>query len=123
MKIRIKGNSIRYRLTKTDITNLDADGSVQETTDFGSTQLVYALRQSSNTKTLSASFDGHNIVMSIPESWAREWFDTDRVGFEGRVPLSNGDTLHLLLEKDFKCLDETIEDQSDNYDNPLAAQS
>jgi hypothetical protein len=26
----------------------------------------------------------------------------------------------LLVEKDFVCLDNTIEDQSDNYPNPLA---
>ena len=28
--------------------------------------------------------------------------------------------LYILIEKDFKCLDNTIEDQSDNYPNPLA---
>jgi hypothetical protein len=33
--------------------------------------------------------------------------------------MENGKELFLLLEKDFVCLDETIEDQSDNYPNPL----
>jgi len=42
---------------------------------------------------------------------------TDKVGFE------NADgKLHLLVEKDFVCLDEVAEDQSDNYPNPLAKQ-
>jgi len=44
-----------------------------------------------------------------------ELINTDRVGFE------NHDAgLHLLVEKDFVCLDEVNEDQSDNYPNPLA---
>ena len=40
---------------------------------------------------------------------------TDKVGFEGK----QGD-LVLLVEKDFTCLDNAEEDQSDNYPNPLA---
>jgi len=32
-----------------------------------------------------------------------------------------GVQLHLLLEKDFVCLDNTAEDQSDNYPNPNKA--
>ena len=42
--------------------------------------------------------------------------NTDRVGFEETVS-----GLHLLVEKDFTCLDSIEEDQSDNYPNPLAA--
>jgi hypothetical protein len=34
------------------------------------------------------------------------------------MPLGNGQSLKLLLEKDFVCLDHTDEDQSDNYPNP-----
>jgi hypothetical protein len=41
--------------------------------------------------------------------------DTDKVGFEN----TDGE-LHLLVEKDFTCLDNVAEDQSDNFPNPLA---
>ena len=44
-----------------------------------------------------------------------ELLDTDRIGFENRY-----EELHLLVEKDFTCLDNVGEDQSDNYPNPLA---
>ena len=44
-----------------------------------------------------------------------EWADTDRVGFENKA-----NNFYLLVEKDFKCLDNVEEDQSDNYPNPLA---
>jgi len=51
----------------------------------------------------------------MPEAMADEWLVTDRVGFEY---YENG--LSLLIEKDFKCLDNVAEDQSDNYPNPLS---
>ena len=36
--------------------------------------------------------------------------------------LGNERKLFLLFEKDFKCIDgEVLEDQSDNFENPLAA--
>jgi hypothetical protein len=69
---------------------------------------------------MSATIFGNKITMQIPESLAKEWVETQKVGFEYNQELPNGDKLCLLLEKDFKCLDENItEDQSDSYDNPL----
>ena len=41
-------------------------------------------------------------------------------GFQHKQALSNGKELFLLVEKDFVCLDNTFEDQSDNYPNPNA---
>ncbi len=42
--------------------------------------------------------------------------NTDEVGFENEQG-----KLFLLVEKDFTCLDNVSEDQSDNYPNPLAS--
>lgn len=42
------------------------------------------------------------------------------VGFNNKMPLDNGEHLFLLVEKDFVCLDNTFEDQSDNFPNPNA---
>jgi len=40
------------------------------------------------------------------------------VGFNAKMPVAENGSLYLLLEKDFVCLDETTEDQNDNYENP-----
>ncbi len=50
----------------------------------------------------------------MPELMANEWSNSEQVGFE-----YNKNGLYLLVEKDFKCLDNVAEDQSDNYPNPL----
>lgn len=122
MKIRIKGNSIRLRLTKTDVDHFGKEGKVEETTRLGTVDFGYVLQRSEDVSHLSASFNDGRIVMYVPAAWADEWINTDRVGFDSHVPVGSGSEggLYLLLEKDFKCLDETSEDQSDNYDNPLA---
>lgn len=118
MKIRIKGNSIRYRLSKTDVALLTADGYLEECTSFGTATFRYALQRSADTEALSASYQDHKITVQVPAALLQDWADNSVVGFEARQPLAAGDSLYLLVEKDFKCLDDTTEDQSDNYENP-----
>jgi hypothetical protein len=114
MKIRIKGNSLRYRLTKSDISNLAKHGHIEEHTCFGEQTLSYAL-QSRARGNLSAIFENNEITVFIDTEMIKEWAASERVGFE-----YNNDGLYILLEKDFTCLDNVAEDQSDNYPNPLA---
>lgn len=119
MKIRIKGNSIRIRLTRSEVDRFGKDGLIEEHTQFGPSQLAYALKQQPQ-ESMSASFENNTVTVVMPAKWAEEWINTERVGYEYTMPLPNGEELYLLVEKDFVCLDNTTEDQSDNYPNPLA---
>jgi hypothetical protein len=116
MKIRIKGNTLRYRLTKSDVSALGTNGYLQEKTDFAGRPLYYSLK-STGEKELSASFMDNNITLFVPNKMVVELTNTDTVGFENECG-----QLKLLVEKDFTCLDNVDEDQSDNYPNPLALQ-
>jgi hypothetical protein len=114
MKIRIKGNSLRYRLTKSDVYRLSQEGYLEDKTDFGKRELIYVIQKTTDTE-LSAFFNDNVICLQIPGTMITELASTDCVGFEGREG-----NLHLLVEKDFTCLDNVDEDQSDSYPNPLA---
>jgi len=118
MKIRIKGNSIRYRLTKTEVETFCKTGLYKETTDFGHSVFSYVLKAKKGIDSLEASFGENTITLYLTEKKQLEWAASDRVGFSGTMDLPNGKQLLLLLEKDFACLDNTTEDQSDNYPNP-----
>lgn len=118
MKIRIKGNSVRFRLTQSEVKQLSETGSVQETTEFGAHTFQYRVQLMKGIQNLQASYTQNEITLSIPETDGKSWFLTKTVGFEHEMPLPEGKKLHLLLEKDFACLDNTSEDQSDNYPNP-----
>lgn len=118
MKIRIRGNSVRYRLTQSEVKQLSQTGKLSEATCFGANTLWYNLEAKEGIETLQASLEGSTITMYMPIQDAREWYDIDRIGYENTVALTPETGLFLLVEKDFACLDHTNEDQSDNYPNP-----
>jgi len=114
MKIRIKGNSLRYRLTRSDISALAIDGSLNEQTDFIGKSLIYALTTTQK-DVMTAEFIDNTITLYLPKIMLDKLVNTETVGFN-----NNTGKLILLVEKDFTCLDNVAEDQSDNYPNPLA---
>ena len=119
MKIRIKGNSIRYRLTQTEITNFGKNGMLEEKTEFvNGESFYYSLQKKEGIAGLEASFSGNRISIFVPEEIANKWTTTDVVGFDTKMNIGDGKELLLLIEKDFVCIDHTFEDQSDNYPNP-----
>ncbi len=121
MKLRIKGNSLRIRLTKTEIANFGERGLIEDRTEFiNGTDLVYTLLRKPGIDQLEAGFSENRITVWVPEKIAGEWTTTDIVGFENKMDMGNGKHLFLLIEKDFVCLDTTFEDQSDNFVNPNA---
>jgi len=112
MKIRIKGNSIRYRMSKPDVEQFLRLGYLEETVDFGKQNLVYAIEKYNEPK-LCACFEQNKITLFMPEHMAISWQAPESVGFSGYYH-----KLYLLIEKDFQCLDNVAEDQTDNYPNP-----
>jgi hypothetical protein len=120
MKIRIKGNSIRIRLTRSEVARLSEQGIVRESTRFPDGVFSYEVILSKENKVLDAVFSENCIRFRLPENSGRHWPDDDRIGFEEWMPLGKDSTLHLLLEKDFQCLELRSEDESDQYPNPKA---
>lgn len=115
MKLRIKGNSIRLRLTQSEVAALGKTGQVSESLDFGSGgQLAYVLVASETANKLSATFANGCLQVSVPTSEARDWIDSETIGLEEK------DTLPaILIEKDFACMTERPgEDESDMFPNP-----
>jgi hypothetical protein len=120
MKIRIKGNSVRLRLTRSEVETLCDEGSFSEQTDFNGRVFIYALRSDDGIEEMRADFIEDTITVYIPEAQLNGWKDNNEVGFYNNMPLSDGQGLTLQVEKDFACLDERREDESDNYPNPKA---
>lgn len=118
MKLRIKGNSLRFRLTKSEVEKLCASGYLEELISFGSNELTYSLKSSENVKEISAEFNGNKISVNIPASFIKDWDVNDIISFDSDKIISDKEKLYILIEKDFQCIEKTTEDQSDNYENP-----
>jgi len=121
MKIRIKDNSIRLRLTQGEVNELEKTTKVSATTSFlNESTLTYSLIWSKE-ENYSAIMNDHEIEVRVPQSAGQKWLDPTQVGMEQLLELKNGDHLRILVEKDFACLTERVdEDESDNFPNPLS---
>ncbi len=120
MKIRIKGNSIRFRLTRTEVETFCREGVYTEQTCFDNSTFNYQLSLKKGIMGLQAEFQNNTITLLVPKEVVNVWAVSSKVGYENTITTKEGIQLHLLLEKDFVCMDQTTEDQSDNYPNPKA---
>ncbi len=118
MKLRIRGDSIRLRLTQTEVKKLAEDGRIEDVTRFGpDDRFTYAIAFGGST--LAAKLESRGIEITVPGEVARAWATSDSVGIEGARDLGDGTTLRILVEKDFACLTERPhEDDADAFPNP-----
>ncbi|HVN45193.1 MAG TPA: hypothetical protein VMT66_08055 [Steroidobacteraceae bacterium] len=123
MKLRIKGATLRLRLTRGEIRALLDAGSVEERVPFApGVRLVYRLRRDAAARDIGASFRDGVLEISVPEGAAREWCTSELVSLAHDQPLEEG-SLRITLEKDFACLAPRAgEDESDNFPHPQAGQ-
>ncbi|HNP20122.1 MAG TPA: hypothetical protein PKL31_16910 [Fulvivirga sp.] len=119
MKIRIKGNSLRLRLSKTAISQLKQKGIVSQQISFGGNMLTYQLKIDKAITQVQADYINNVISVNIPNELAAKWTDTEMVGFDEEVKYGNGQSISVLVEKDFQCLTAREgEDETDLFTNP-----
>lgn len=117
MKIRIKGNTLRLRLSQTEVSKISSGEIVRDSIEFASSKLAYELVGTNETNVF-ADFRNNVITVNVPFDIVQNWANTDQVGFEADQELSQDNILHILVEKDFKCAVDRGEDESDLYDPP-----
>ena len=119
MKLRLRENSVRLRLQMSEIEQLGNTGSVTETISFGNRQsLVYTVRVDDKAASIFAAFYNNEVLIRLPAVMAEKWIGTEKVGLEKDQAMNGDTTLNILIEKDFKCLTERSEDESDMFPNP-----
>jgi hypothetical protein len=123
MKLRIKGNSLRLRVSRSEVTRLLKGERVEETIHFAPqaiAKLTYALERESSVVAPTVRYIEGEVTVRIPADQAITWCLTDQVGIVERVSLGPLGSLDLVIEKDFACLDRSDEDNQDAFANPNA---
>lgn len=122
MKLRIRGNNIRMRVTRGELTQMAESGRVEDAVNFvPGRSLEYCLERSATASRPEALFDGSRITIRLPEATVIEWIKTEQVSIRGTQPFDNDESLSILVEKDFACLVEREgEDDSDMFAHPEA---
>ena len=116
MKLRSRGNSLRLRLSQSEVVKLVEDGKVEDAISFGGPRLVYALHLANDLKEVGATFVESRIIVAVPADRGRRWADSEDVGIE-----HDDGVLRILVEKDFACLKpRENEGDEDAFPNPKA---
>jgi len=122
VKLRIRGNALRLRLQRSEVSQLASDGKVVETTAFGSAgDFHYSLEAREEISSIQARLEPSSIRILLPRAVALEWAQSDVVSLAEEQTTESG-PLRILVEKDFFCLKprdaKFWEDDSDAFPNP-----
>lgn len=122
MKLRVQSDSIRFRVTPTELHTLATRGVVQSRVQLGvadDDRLTYVLESSRKHSSVQLKYAHGEIRILIPEGDVLEWVSTEQVGIEGVQEIGGNAQLKILVEKDFKCLNARAgEDEGDRFPNP-----
>lgn len=122
MKLRIRDNSVRLRLTRGEVETIKTEGLVQARTGFpGDRDFRYQLESSPASVGPEAFFSDNVLTVRLPETRVLGWASTEQVSIRGEQQLANGDVLSILVEKDFACLaPRDGDDDADTFPHPDA---
>ena len=115
MKLRLQGNSVRLRLTRSEVERLRDTGLVEESVDFsGGELLAYRLQSRPEPGPVRAEFRQKTVTVSVSAEVAQAWAASDEVGI-----YAQSGALAILVEKDFRCLSRPLDEQDrDAYPHP-----
>jgi len=122
LKLRIRDNSIRLRLTRPEVERANSDGLVKGQVQFaGSNSFAYILESSPATVKPEAHISNNVLTVRIPQLDVKRWAESDQVSITSEQDVNDGAQLKILVEKDFACLaPREGEDETDMFPHPDA---
>jgi hypothetical protein len=114
MKLRLQGNSVRLRLTRSEVVRLRETGLVEESAGFGAGEaLAYRLQTRLEPGPVEAVYRQGIMTVFVSQQIAQAWAGSDEVGL-----YSQSGALAISVEKDFRCLTHPRDDERDAYPHP-----
>jgi hypothetical protein len=123
MKLRIKGNSLRLRVSRSELAHFQAGGRVEETIRFAEApeaKLTYALESAVQLSPVRVRYGFHDVTVILSQDQARVWGAESEVGVYSNLDIGSARSLDVIVEKDFACLDRSDEQNQDTFANPHA---
>ncbi|MEM1262734.1 MAG: hypothetical protein AAGH76_10090 [Pseudomonadota bacterium] len=118
MKIRLRGNSIRLRLTRSEVDVIGHGESVSERTVFPNGAVLATTLTASDGSKLCVEFRDAELIVTAPAAALNRWALGDAVGLDD---LASPDNFTVVVEKDFSCLSPRAGgDDDDTFPHPEA---
>ena len=100
MRLRIRGNSLRFEISKTDLAKLVDTGKREDVVRFSSEQSLRYGIEVRPTGAITAQYDKTSIIVTLPKSRLDLFARPEEVSVEGSQPIGGGKVLQIVLEKD-----------------------
>jgi hypothetical protein len=123
MKLRIQGDSLRLRVSRSEVARLLAGECLEDTIHFAAeanAKLTYSLRKGTGVIRPTVQYRENKVTILVPADQATAWGVSDQVGIAEDINMGDLGSLALLIEKDFACLDRSEVDNQDTFANPNA---
>lgn len=122
MKLRIRGNTLRLRISRSEMVTLVEAGIIEDTIHFSmapEASLTYALQHVASGPDIRVEYLPQRVELVLSTEAAKRWASNNEVGIYGTVETGAG-PLELLVEKDYACLDGDNPLDEDAFPNPNA---
>ncbi len=103
MKLKIRGNLLRIRLSRAEVDTFDATGKVEASIQHGRTpaeSLRYSIERGAYSD-IQTSYGPNQLRIFVPDELARRWVNSPLTNIE--QPASPH-AMHIRMEKDYQCL-------------------
>jgi hypothetical protein len=123
MKLRIKGDSLRLRVSRSELARFLRGERIEETIHFSpepEAKLTYSLENAAYDASTGVRYSAGHVTVLLSKDHVRTWSDSNQVGIYASVGIGSGNSLELVIEKDYACIDRSDEDNTDTFENPHA---
>jgi hypothetical protein len=120
MKLQIEDNTLRLRVSSSDLARLLARGRIEATihfTGFEGEKWTYAIEARPDLQIPTLEYRPAEIIVILPATQAETWNDSDEAGIYASCDLGRGERLELSIEKDIAGRDLSDRDDED-YSGP-----
>jgi hypothetical protein len=100
MKLRIRGNSLQLRFSKTELAKIADTGKADDVVRFSSEQSLRYGIEVRPTGAVTATFTGEELLVTLPKARLDLWLRSSEISVEGSQPIGGGKVLQISLEKD-----------------------
>ena len=125
MKLRIKGDSLRLRVSRSELERLLGGERIEETIHFTAApeaRLTYALQSTPQSDPVRLQYLPQSVTVFLSEEQANFWGKEGEIGIYTSIytftDIGEASSLEIIIEKDFACLDRGEDENADTFPNP-----
>ena len=101
MKLRLEKGTIKIRLSKQEIKELDEQNQLSEHVFITkANKFTYTVKISKDLEICLIMFANDQLTVTVPEEKVRKWFDSNQIGIKETIITDKGEFIVLTLEED-----------------------